>query len=188
MAMTYLPLHANMARTLKKGMTVVHNGQGNRQGMKGVINFVNESNRSQFVVIKYKEGCTQSYSKNWFMDNFYIFVGDIKTMGGYFNGVPYLAKYAHFTCSNTKLKLGRQPTHKENKAVVEAKAAKVDPLDEVGTYLCLANGQLVCGSHKTQRLAEIAAGKHTKENKCVVSIVSVVSDSVPVCTSEIKRR
>lgn len=61
-------------------------------------------------------------------------------------------------------------------------------IDEVGEYICIAKGQVIGNVHKTQRIAELAATKHTEREKCRVAIVKVVSQSHPICKAEIHRK
>lgn len=197
MAMKFLPIHRNMAKTLTTGMTVIHNGKGNRQGMKAVIRNIKRDSVIGFVRVKFSgSGATQEYSREWFLDNFYIFEGDIKKMGGFFNGVPFIEKYKTYLCTNSQLKSKQQHNHAEIKALVEAKeegytsviADNRDPLDEVGEYICIAKGQVIGNVHKTQRIAELAASAYTEENKCRVGILKVVADCNAKCVADIVRK
>ncbi|CAM0029464.1 hypothetical protein VPHD530_0029 [Vibrio phage D530] len=197
MAMKYLPIHRSMAKLIKTGMSVIHNGKGNRQGMKAVIKSVKPDSVIGFVRVRYCEtGATQAYSREWFLDNFYLFIGDIKPMGGFFNGEPFVEKYSKYACTNSQLKKGHQHTHVEVKALVEAKeegytsviSDNRDPLDEVGDFILVSRGQKLSGQHKTQRIAELAAAKHTRENKCCVAVFKLVAQSNVVVDAEIIRK
>lgn len=189
MAMKYLPIHRSMAKLLKAGHTVVHNGKGNRQGMKAIIKTVKHDQVIGFVKVRYPStGVTQEYSREWFLDNFYIFVGDIDKMGGYFNGKPFVDKYSKYASTQSQLKK-HQHTHQEIKALVEATEEdytsiitdkKVEEaLDEVGTYMVLDNNGKWLGTHKTQRIAEVAASGIVKKENKLVRIVQHVADVSP---------
>lgn len=62
-----------------------------------------------------------------------------------------------------------------------------DPLDIVGDFVLVTKGQIV-SKHKTQRIAEIAAQKLTREEKRTVAIFKLVSESVPRCEADIVRK
>lgn len=187
MAMKFLPIHRSMYNSLEKGMNVVHNGRGNRQGMKGVIRMVRPTKTVGFVTIKYSTGAIQDYSREWFLDNFYIFVGDIKGMGGCFNGVPFIDKYSEYAVTLPMLKEKQRPKHEAIKLIVNAKEAGAtpvlddpnDPLDEVGTFMVISGEGKWHGTHKTQRLAEIAAAAEVKKNNTRMRIVKHVADVEP---------
>ncbi|AHN84684.1 hypothetical protein PV_033 (endogenous virus) [Gutovirus Vc1] len=200
MAMKFLPIHRSMAKLLKAGHTVVHNGKGNRQGMKAIIKAVRPDQVIGFVKVKYcSTGATQEYSREWFLDNFYLFVGDIDKMGGYFNGKPFITKYSKYACTNSQLKK-RQHTHAEVKALVEATEEgytsiitdkkEEEDLDRVGTYMVLDNDGKWLGTHKTQRLAEVAASGIVKKDNKLVRIVQHVADVKPrvIVEADIERK
>lgn len=198
MAMTYLPVHAQMAKLLKKGVVVVHNGGSGYQGAKGIIQSVNLNKGNDNITIKFSEiqhrTGTISYSTKWFLENFYIFVGDIKQMGGFFNGTPYLDKYSDFTLYQGKLMIGKQPTHSMIKKQVDQSnlfeavnvvdAPSQDLLDIVGEFkLCKVGGELI-GNHKTQRCAEIAGAAFVRGYSEKVNIWKLCATIEPVVTVE----
>ncbi|WLJ89344.1 hypothetical protein [Vibrio phage vB_ValA_R15Z] len=194
MAVKFLPIHKQMRKCLKNGMRVVHNGGGSRQGWAGKIISTLGGNVTVFFVDK---GKNQKYSWDWFLEFFHICVDDIETMKGVFNGKGYNSKYRLFVVSHSELKQKQRNTHADNKALADAKDTgytsivsdkNTDPLDEVGEFLLIHRGKVLGEPHKTQRLAEIAASKFTKENRCGVGILKLVSEAKPVCEAEIIRK
>lgn len=206
MNLSYLPIHAQMEKCLTKDMKVVHNGAGNRQGMKGTIVKVNAGKDIDFVLVRFGvgSGASQYYSRKWFLANYYISLPSIEKMGGFFNGTPYIKKYEGYELPATAFNVQRM-THGQCKSHLETVAggytpvidnkgqgtesitvAAIDPLDEVGEYFVL--GDVKTLAHKTQRIAELRAGYLAKTNNCTYMVVKVVSTAELVQSYEIKRK
>ena len=197
MANKYLPVHARMAKCLKVGMTVVHNGGGKRQGLVGKIKSVQQGEDKKFILVHFPNSnleFSQHYTKQWFLENFYISIDDVHKMGGYFNGKPFIEKYRPYMKGQGAMLLKKRNTHQELKAIVDAKASgftsviadKSDPLDEVGEYIVV--GEEGHPIHKTQRLAEIAAGVLVKKYSRKFVVAKCVAVAEPVTEVNIKRK
>lgn len=211
MAVKYLPVHKQMRKVIKGSMRVVHNGGGCRHGMSGHI----ISTLGGQVTVHFNKGFNQKYSWGWFLENFYIDIETILKMSGIFNGTGYVKKYKLFSVTHQNLVAKKHNTHAENKAIVDAenkaiveaklggytsivndknadtnddKPAARDPLDEVGDFILIAQSQMLGGTHKTQRLAEIAAAKYTRDNRCCVAVFKLVSQSNVIVDAEIVRK
>lgn len=132
----YLPIHKGMIKSLKKDMTVIHNGDTSRVGQKGFIDYVNAHTGAISVI--YNTPCirgSQDYSMDRFVENFYIIASDILSMHP-FNGRKYFNKYrAHCKTPDELTKV--QPKHPEIKNMVDKAVNKVasesSVLNEVNT-------------------------------------------------------
>ncbi|AUG87668.1 hypothetical protein [Vibrio phage VEN] len=202
MKLYFLPVHKMMHPTLKRFSKVVHNGGGSRQGWQGTITRINENS----ITVKFSE-LEQEYTWDWFKVNFYISTIAISKMKDFFNGEGYLKKYRTFCCQLGSLNTKRN-THQEMKGIIDSvnegytpiytdkrpqtasniKGAKCsvvitddikDPLDEVGTFMVIDNDGKWHGTHKTQRLAEIAASSIVKEKNKRLRIVKHCADVDP---------
>lgn len=195
MTIKFLPIHSKMRMCINNGMQVVHNGGGSRQGWTGKI----ISTLGGGVTVHFKHnGKNQKYTWDWFLENFYISCYDIAKMKGTFNGKSYCDKYRLFALSHDSLKQKQRNTHKDIKALADAKDVgytsvvtdKRDPLDEVGTYMVLDNDGKWHGTHKTQRLAEVAASGLVKNNNKLFRIVKHVADVKPrvIVEADVERK
>lgn len=191
----YLPIHKKMRPCLKNGMGVIHNGGGTRQGFVGkIISTVGKEITIHFT----GKNFNQKYSWDWFLENFHIDILVIEKMKGYFNGTGYLSKYRLFIITDKALARRQRNQHKDNKALAEAREGgytsvvtdknEQDPLDEVGEYVLLVKDGMLSSGHKTQRIAETLAAKHTKEKRCWVGIMKLVAESKPRCEADIIRK
>lgn len=202
----YLPIHPAMKPFLKEGMRVIHNGGSGRQGMTGIISEMTKTTGSVKVLFdSHNTSC--SFSLRFFLDYFYIEVESIRKLSG-FKQASYIRKYQDFITSPVVLENKQLNTHEEMKAIVDAKAKGFtsvyedkrprtkdtirgadystviiddikDPLDEVGTFMVIDNDGKWHGTHKTQRLAEIAASSLVKEKNKRLRIVKHCADVDP---------
>ena len=60
-------------------------------------------------------------------------------------------------------------------------------LDEAGDFVIVSKGEIV-STHKTQRIAERAACKVTRNDRTRVAVFKLVSESMPKCSAEIVRK
>lgn len=196
----YLPIHPAMKPFLKEGMRVIHNGGSGRQGMTGVVSEMTKTTGSVEVLFdSHNTSC--SFSLKFFLDNFYIELCSIRKLYG-FKQASYIRKYHFFITCPAVLKRKQLNTHEEMKALVDAKAKGFtsvyedkrpttkgqdftangptkDPLDEVGTFMVIDNDGKWHGTHKTQRLAEIAASSLVREKNKRLRIVKHCADVDP---------
>lgn len=187
----YLPVHVQMAGCLKKGHSVLHNGNGKRQGTTGTITRVNQNNDREFVCVEFSKAISQFYSKKWFLENFYISVEDIMLMGGLFNGTPYVTKYDGYELPATAFIKTHRMTHGQCKSHLATLAIQDVPVTEevvvevphkVGEYkLCRMDGTLI-SDHKTQHIAEQAGSTYTQKNEVHVRIWHCIANIEPVVT------
>lgn len=197
----YLPIHRKMLKELKKGMKVVHNGGGVRQGESGRIVRVGEG----VIEVSLNVYLPSQYTENWFLDNFYISVSDISSMVRFFNGSEYINKYENWAVPINTFNMSRQVTHRSMKLIVDRELLdKVnscsvskedtieavnhnisqttkgqDPMDKVGDYkLCTLDGHLV-SDHKTQRLAETAGVAYSRDKRVQCNIWKLCATTEP---------
>lgn len=173
----YLPMHPKMMKSIRVGMKVIHNGGNGRQGKLGVITSVGAKIEVMFT----GDQKFQEYSKNWFIDNFWMHSTAIYSYRGMFNGSGYWLKYHKFARSHDELAKHSYVNHEQMKHQIDAemREAKVreqndkfyeeqksdDPKDKVGMFLvCDVEGKEVPLIHKTYRIAELAAQKATERD------------------------
>lgn len=210
MAMSYLPVHPRMFENyqIKKGDTLAINSGGKYQGCKAVVSIITDNHTRLRVYLRNNdqpaEVYTQIYKNEWLVKNSWIFIGDIKRMGGAFNGNTYLEKYQSYARTISELRKSKCHGHELMKRQADLLAREsgadgvpihpdstcsgnVDSMDVPGVFHLVHRGKML-SSHTTQRLAEIAASKFSKENRCSVGILKLVAEAVPRCESDIIRK
>lgn len=60
-------------------------------------------------------------------------------------------------------------------------------LDEAGDFILVTKGEII-SKHKTQRIAERAACKVTRNERRAVAVFKLVAESHPKCSAEIIRK
>lgn len=185
MSSRFLPIHPRLTNRMLNGATILHCGEGkNYRGLVGMIT----SYDSERLYIRWKGRATSlSYSREWSMNNLRVSVVSLKSISSTFHGEGYAKKYASFVVTSGR-SFYPPMNHADMKAMQVSEQEPVvdtpviDPKDEVGHYMTVKVIGGKIASHKTLRLAELAATAHTEKYQEEVIIYKEVARTKPVVT------